>query len=141
MVLAAYAASPGGPAHLVLAVIRVGVPQLVMATQRAPEPIRRVLWGVRPRPRDDWARTALLISGLVTFLTLFHFLATGFVEPLHTLVVIVLFPMFVLAVWRAPSSPRWPRTVDGPSNSSGVAPCGDNCSSSVWAVAYALPER
>ena len=52
-VLAAYAASPGGPAHLVLAVIRVSAPRLVLATRRAPEPIRRVLWGVRPG--DDGA--------------------------------------------------------------------------------------
>lgn len=60
-----------------------------------------------------WARNALLISGLLTFLTLFHFLVTGFVEPLHTLVVVVLFPMFACAVWRAPSTPHWPPVVEG----------------------------
>ena len=59
-----------------------------------------------------WARNALLISGAVTFLTLFYFLVTGFIEPLHTLVVIALCPMFVFAVWRKPSTPRW-RTLPG----------------------------
>ncbi len=61
-----------------------------------------------------WARNALLISGLVTFLTWFYFLVTGFVEPLHTLVVLALFPMFALAVWRSPRSPHWPPVVEGP---------------------------
>lgn len=61
-----------------------------------------------------WARNALLISGAFTFLTLFYFLATGFVEPLHTLVVIALFPMFVFAVWRKPSTPRWRMLPAGP---------------------------
>ena len=61
-----------------------------------------------------WARTALLISGLFSFLTLFYFLVTGFVEPLHTLVVIVLFPMFVLAVWRRPATPHWSHIPSGP---------------------------
>jgi hypothetical protein len=61
-----------------------------------------------------WARNALLVSGLVGFPTLFYFLSTGFVEPLHTLVVIVLLPMFVLAVWRKPSTPHWPTLPEGP---------------------------
>ncbi len=61
-----------------------------------------------------WARNALLISGLVGFPTLFYFLGTGFIEPLHTLVVIVLFPMFVVAVWRKPSIPRWRALPEGP---------------------------
>ena len=61
-----------------------------------------------------WARNALLISGLVTFLTLFYFLFTGFVEPLHTLVVVALFPMFLFAVWCKPSTPRWRRAPEGP---------------------------
>lgn len=61
-----------------------------------------------------WARNAFLISGAVTFLTLFYFLGTGFIEPLHTLVVIVLFPMFVFAVWRKPSTPRWRLLPSGP---------------------------
>ncbi|MFC5937551.1 MULTISPECIES: hypothetical protein [Mycobacterium avium complex (MAC)] len=61
-----------------------------------------------------WARRALLISGLVAFLSYFYFLGTGFVEPLHTLVVIVLFPMLLLAVWRGPADPHWPPIAEGP---------------------------
>jgi hypothetical protein len=62
-----------------------------------------------------WARRALTISGLVTFFSYFYFLGTGgFVEPLHTLVVIVLFPMLVIAVWRRPQGPHWPPIVEVP---------------------------
>ncbi|WP_436772261.1 hypothetical protein [Yinghuangia sp. YIM S09857] len=61
-----------------------------------------------------WARNALLASGLIGFPTLLYFLATGFVEPLHTAVAAVLFPMFVAAVWRAPGQPRWRILPDGP---------------------------
>lgn len=62
-----------------------------------------------------WARRTLLISGLMAFLSYFYFLGTGgFVEPLHTLVVLVLFPMLVLAVWRQPTGPHWPPVVEGP---------------------------
>jgi hypothetical protein len=61
-----------------------------------------------------WARNALLISGLFSFPTYFYFLGTGgFVEPLHTLLAIVLFPMFVIAVWRKPATPRWQTFADG----------------------------
>jgi hypothetical protein len=70
-------------------------------------------WGGIRRGRA-WARNALLISGTVTFLTVFYFLATGFIEPLHTLVVIVLFPMFLVAVWRKPSTPHWQTPPEGP---------------------------
>lgn len=66
------------------------------------------------REGHRWARNALLISGLVAFLTYFYFLVTGFLEPLHTLVVVGLFPMLLLAVWRAPSVPHWPPIVEGP---------------------------
>lgn len=61
-----------------------------------------------------WARNALLISGLFTFLTFFYFLGTGFLEPLHTLVVIALFPMLLAAVWNRPAPPRWRRPPEGP---------------------------
>ena len=61
-----------------------------------------------------WARNALLTSGLFTFLTYFYFLATGFVEPLHTLVVVLLFPMLVIAVWRKPTVARWRILPEGP---------------------------
>ncbi|MGW0178993.1 hypothetical protein [Nocardia sp. NPDC003345] len=52
-----------------------------------------------------WARTALLLSGLVGFPTLFYFLFIGFVEPLHVAVTMVLFPMFLLGVRRTPGPP------------------------------------
>lgn len=68
--------------------------------------------GVREGHR--WARNALLISGLVAFLTYFYFLVTGFLEPLHTLVVVGLFPLLLLAVWRAPAAPHWAPVVEGP---------------------------
>ncbi|MFF9011579.1 hypothetical protein ACF09C_01195 [Streptomyces sp. NPDC014870] len=61
-----------------------------------------------------WAREAYLVSGAIGFPTLFYFLATGFVEPLHTATTIVLFPMFVAAVLRAPHTPRWRRPAEGP---------------------------
>ena len=61
-----------------------------------------------------WARDAYLISGAVGFPTLFYFLSTGFVEPLHTAVAVVLFPLFLLAVWRSPATPRWTIRPDGP---------------------------
>jgi hypothetical protein len=71
-----------------------------------------------------WARNAFLISGAVAFLTLFYFLGTGFIEPLHTLVVLVLFPMFVLAVWRRPPTPRWQAVPEGPESDRRRALCG-----------------
>ncbi|MFV8053462.1 hypothetical protein [Mycobacterium sp. 48b] len=61
-----------------------------------------------------WARNTLLLSGLVAFLTLFYFVGTGFVDPLHTLVVVTLFPMLLAAVWNKPHPPRWPSLPDGP---------------------------
>ncbi|MGW9175474.1 hypothetical protein [Streptomyces decoyicus] len=65
----------------------------------------------RGRP---WAREVYLLSGVVAFPTLFYFLATGFVEPLHTATTIVLFPMFVAAVRRTPHVPRWRLAPEGP---------------------------
>jgi hypothetical protein len=35
-------------------------------------------------------------------------------EPLHTVVVIVLTPVLVLALWRRPSNPHWPAVTEGP---------------------------
>lgn len=61
-----------------------------------------------------WARDAYLISGAVGFPTLFYFLSTGFLEPLQTAVAAVLFPLFLLAVWRSPAIPRWTVRPDGP---------------------------
>ena len=70
-------------------------------------------WGGIRRGRV-WARNALLISGAVSFPTVFYVLMTGFIEPLHILVVIVLFPMFLFAVWRKPSTPHWETLPEGP---------------------------
>ncbi|MBT2511474.1 hypothetical protein J7I98_37890 [Streptomyces sp. ISL-98] len=61
-----------------------------------------------------WAREVYLLSGAIGFPTLFYFLATGFVEPLHTATAIVLFPMFVAGVRRAPHAPRWRLAPEGP---------------------------
>jgi hypothetical protein len=61
-----------------------------------------------------WARDANLISGVVGFPTLFYFLSTGFLELLHIAVAVVLFPLFLLAVWRSPTIPRWTVRPDGP---------------------------
>ncbi|MFI2434311.1 hypothetical protein [Streptomyces sp. NPDC018693] len=62
-----------------------------------------------------WAREVFLVSGAVGFPTLFYFLATGFVEPLHTAAALVLFPMFVAAVRRTPHAPpRWRPVPEGP---------------------------
>jgi hypothetical protein len=61
-----------------------------------------------------WAREVYLLSGAIGFPTLFYFLATSFVEPLHTATALVLFPMFVAAVRRAPHTPRWRLAPEGP---------------------------
>ncbi|MGN9789367.1 hypothetical protein ACTMTF_48845 [Nonomuraea sp. ZG12] len=61
-----------------------------------------------------WARNAYLVSGYIGFPTLFYFLDFGFLEPLHTAVAVVLFPMFVLATRRSPDRPRWTLQPDGP---------------------------
>ncbi|MGJ0119863.1 hypothetical protein ACQ7HM_11720 [Williamsia sp. MIQD14] len=68
-----------------------------------------------------WARTALAVSAVVAFGTWFYFLATGFVEPLHTLVVAVLTPPLIVAVWRAPVVPVSPRVSDGPARERAAA--------------------
>ncbi|MFG3028900.1 hypothetical protein ACGFZJ_10230 [Streptomyces sp. NPDC048253] len=61
-----------------------------------------------------WAREVYLLSGAIGFPTLLYFLATGFVEPLHTATALVLFPMFVAAVRRTPHTPRWRLAPEGP---------------------------
>uniref|UniRef100_UPI001962F5BF hypothetical protein n=1 Tax=Nonomuraea lactucae TaxID=2249762 RepID=UPI001962F5BF len=61
-----------------------------------------------------WARNAYLASGAVGFPTLFYFLGSGFVEPLHTAVTVALFPMFVLATRRRPPRPQWTILAEGP---------------------------
>ncbi|MGW6569416.1 hypothetical protein [Streptomyces sp. NPDC054975] len=61
-----------------------------------------------------WARETYLLSGAIGFPTLFYFLATGFVEPLHTATTLVLFPMFVAAVRRRPHTPLRRPVPEGP---------------------------
>ncbi|MFI5672784.1 hypothetical protein [Streptomyces sp. NPDC051704] len=61
-----------------------------------------------------WAREVYLLSGAIGFTTLFYFLVTGFVEPLHTATTIVLFPMFVAGVRRTPHAPKWRLASEGP---------------------------
>jgi hypothetical protein len=61
-----------------------------------------------------WARMSYLLSGAVGFPSILYFLGSGFVEPLHAAVTVVLFPMFVLAVARRPDTPRWALLPDGP---------------------------
>lgn len=61
-----------------------------------------------------WARYAYAASGVVGFPTLFFFVGSGFVEPLHVAATVALFPMFVLAVRNRPG-PVWRGTrPDGP---------------------------
>ncbi|MDT0345903.1 hypothetical protein [Streptomyces litchfieldiae] len=61
-----------------------------------------------------WAREVYLLTGWVGFPTLFYFLGLGFVEPLHTAVTVVLFPVFVAATRRRPARPRWTLLPEGP---------------------------
>jgi hypothetical protein len=61
-----------------------------------------------------WARDAYLVSGWIGFPTLLYFLGFGFVEPLHTAVTVVLFPMFLAATRRRPVRPQWIVRAEGP---------------------------
>ncbi|WP_116050242.1 hypothetical protein [Amycolatopsis palatopharyngis] len=61
-----------------------------------------------------WAREAYLVSGWVGFPTLLYFLGFGFVEPLHTAVTVILFPMFLLATRRQSHEPQWTVMPEGP---------------------------
>jgi hypothetical protein len=61
-----------------------------------------------------WAREAYLVSGWIGFATVLYFLGFGFVEPLHTAVAVVLFPMFLAATRRRPDRPQWTLRPEGP---------------------------
>jgi hypothetical protein len=61
-----------------------------------------------------WAREAFLLSGWAGFPTLLYFLGFGFVEPLHTAVTVVLFPMFLAATRRGGNRPQWTVLPEGP---------------------------
>ncbi|MET9633747.1 hypothetical protein ABZX92_40440 [Lentzea sp. NPDC006480] len=65
----------------------------------------------RGRP---WAREVYLVSGWIGFASLLYFLGIGFLEPLHTAVTAVLFPMFLLAVGKTSDSPQWTYREEGP---------------------------
>lgn len=66
------------------------------------------------RQGRSWARSVYLASGFIGFPTLFYFLGLGFLEPLHTAVAVVLFPMFILATHRTPQHPQWTVMPEGP---------------------------
>ncbi|MFS8103273.1 hypothetical protein LFM09_39720 [Lentzea alba] len=61
-----------------------------------------------------WAREVYLASGWIGFASLLYFLGFGFVEPLHTAVTVLLFPMFLLAIRRTPHRPQWTVLSEGP---------------------------
>ncbi|EWM11479.1 hypothetical protein [Kutzneria sp. 744] len=60
-----------------------------------------------------WAREALLVSGWVGFPTFFYFVGTGFVDVLHLVATLALFPFFLLATRRRAGGQRRPLP-DGP---------------------------
>lgn len=60
-----------------------------------------------------WAREVYLASGWIGFASLLYFLGFGFVEPLHTAVTVLLFPMFALAIRRTPHRPQWTLRPEG----------------------------
>ena len=45
----------------------------------------------------------MLASGVVGFPTLFYFFAYHYVEPIHVILALVLFPLFLVAIWRRPA--------------------------------------
>jgi hypothetical protein len=69
------------------------------------------LWGIREGL--VWARNAVLASGVVGFPTLFYFFAYQYVEPIHVALAAVLFPLFLIAVWRRPHGGVPVAEVDG----------------------------
>ncbi len=52
-----------------------------------------------------WARTALLTSGIVGFLSFFLYLGYGYFDPLHAAAAAVLLPMFLLSMRSNPDRP------------------------------------
>ncbi|MFC0213980.1 hypothetical protein ACFFK0_16235 [Paenibacillus chartarius] len=57
-----------------------------------------MLGGFGLRAQLHWAKTALLVSGLLGFSSFFLYLGYGYFDPLHALAAAVLLPMFVLAM-------------------------------------------
>jgi dihydroorotate dehydrogenase len=56
-----------------------------------------------------WTKTALLTSAVVGFGSFFLYLGHGYFDPLHALVAILLFPMFILSMRRIKELPSWER--------------------------------
>ncbi|WP_229263885.1 beta/alpha barrel domain-containing protein [Cohnella cholangitidis] len=52
-----------------------------------------------------WARTALMVSGIVGFPSFFLYLGYGFFDPIHAAAAAILFPMFLLAMRGNPDRP------------------------------------
>ncbi|MCQ6562928.1 hypothetical protein [Paenibacillus mendelii] len=50
------------------------------------------------RERLHWARTALMVSGIVGFSSFFLYLGYGYFDPLHATAAAILLPMFMLAM-------------------------------------------
>ena len=50
------------------------------------------------KKNQHWARTALMTSGVVGFLSFFLYLGYGYFDPLHALAAAILFPMFILSM-------------------------------------------
>ena len=69
-------------------------------------------WGIREG--RVWARNVVLASGVVGFPTLFYFFAYQYVEPVHVALAVVLFPLFIVAVWRRPSGGAAMAEAEGP---------------------------
>jgi hypothetical protein len=61
-----------------------------------------------------WSRDALLASGAVGFATPLYLLVVHYLEPVHIAVTVLMLPLFLAAVWRAPRTPRWTTLPEGP---------------------------
>jgi len=59
------------------------------------------------RRRLHWARTALLVSGIVGFISFFLYLGYGYFDPLHGMAAILLLPLFLLAMRNSADSPSY----------------------------------
>lgn len=58
-----------------------------------------------------WARSATIASGGVGFASIFLFLGFHYVDPLHVVLAVVLFPLFLAGVILK-TEPRWPKSYD-----------------------------
>lgn len=58
-----------------------------------------------------WARSATIASGALGFATIFLFLGYHYVDPLHVVLAVGLFPIFLAGVILK-TEPRWPKSAD-----------------------------